>query len=94
MMELDYPTIVSSVLVIAGSVGGLAFMGFKGKVISAIGDLVDLLVDVTDLLQAIAEAGKDESLTPDEWTNISKKAMEIKTDLSEMMVFLGPILSR
>lgn len=94
MMELDYPTIVSSVLVIAGSVGGLAFIGFKGKVLSAIGDLVDLLVDVTDLLQIIAEAGKDESLTPDEWTNISKKAMEIKADLNEMMVFLGPILSR
>lgn len=94
MMELDYPTIVSSVLVIAGSIGGLAFMGFKGKVLSAIGDLVDLLVDVTDLLQIIAEAGKDESLTPEEWTNISKKAMEIKADLSEMMVFLGPILSR
>ncbi len=94
MMELDYPTIVSSVLVIAGSVGGLAFMGFKGKVISAIGDVVELLVDVTDLLQAIAEAGKDESLTPEEWAEISSKAMEIKTDLSEMIVFLGPVLSR
>ncbi len=94
MIELDYPTIVSSVLFIAGSVGGLAFIGFKGKVISAIGDVVELLVDVTDLLQTIAEAGRDESLTPEEWAKISSKAMEIKTDLSEMIVFLGPVLSR
>jgi hypothetical protein len=69
-------------------------MGFKGKVIAAIGDVIDLLVDLTDLLQTIAEAGKDETLTPEEWAKISQKAMEIKADLSEMMVFLGPILSR
>jgi hypothetical protein len=94
MMELDYPTIVSSVLVIAGSVGGLAFMTFKGKVISALGEVIELLVDVTDLLQTIAEAGSDETLTPEEWAKISKKATEIKTDLSEMVVFLGPVLSR
>ncbi len=90
---VDVPTLVTAVLTILLSVGGVAgavvFRNFKGEALSILADIADILVGVGQLIITIAKAGEDEKLSTEEWTAIKEQAREIQADLLRMQGKLG-----
>jgi hypothetical protein len=84
MDNIDYPTILTGVLTIAVTLGGLVLAQFRGKVAKLIDEGADILKDISILLVMITAAQTDDKITEAEWKEISGKAVEIKNHILDL----------
>jgi hypothetical protein len=89
---MDIPTLVTALLTIVVTVGGVLGKSYIAKALSGLALVADILVDVGELIICISKAGEDGALSPEEWTEIKTHAREIQAKLLAIQGKFGSIL--
>ena len=86
---MDYATIATSLIALIVSVGGAVVLRMRGKAVTAIGIMAEILVDVSRLLSMLAEAQKDEKIEQFEITAMGECARKILGEVNDLKAVLG-----
>lgn len=86
---VDFSTVLTAVIALVISLGSGTVLLFRGKAVKAVGTIAHILVGVSDLLLAIADAQADNSVTQPELDAIVKKAQDLQGDIKQLKVDLG-----
>jgi hypothetical protein len=78
---IDIPTMVTAILTIVVAAFGIVGKAKIGQALGGLSDVADVISDVGNLIITITKSGADNTLTPEEWTDIKTQARHIQEQI-------------